>query len=232
MSRKPPSTKFPFGLAKFDTAGMLAVSAILVMGSIGIGLHSYHVRIVHLSLSSLFFARKADSILFPSPTSSSFCAHARSFHLQLLSVLPLPDSNILSHLPHLPTFLPSHAGHSHSEAVVDAAGILDPNAAWTALLSVVVKEWLYRVTKKVGDEEGSSVLVANVSRSPYSSPPYLSLYLPLFFPSIITSSLILLSLPRSDSLSSPLPFFHNLCSQRPSTTAPTHSPPSSPSSPS
>lgn len=89
--------------------------------------------------------------------------------VQLLSILPLPDSNILSHLPHLPTFLPSHAGHSHGEPVVDAAGVLDPNAAWTALLSVVVKEWLYRVTKKVGDEEGSSVLVANVSSLSFAS---------------------------------------------------------------
>ena len=131
MSRKPPSKLFPFGLAKFDTAGMLGVSSILVVGSIGIFLHSYH----------------------------------------LLSVLPLPDSNLLAHLPHLPTFLPSHAGHSHGEPVVDAAGVLDPNAAWTALGSVVVKEWLYRVTKKVGDEEGSSVLIANVSSPEEPSHP-------------------------------------------------------------
>ncbi|EJU04066.1 hypothetical protein DACRYDRAFT_20730 [Dacryopinax primogenitus] len=38
---------------------------------------------------------------------------------------------------------------------------LDPNAAWFALISLGVKEWMYRLTKKVADEEGSTVLAAN-----------------------------------------------------------------------
>ncbi|KAJ2962274.1 hypothetical protein NQZ79_g2444 [Umbelopsis isabellina] len=38
---------------------------------------------------------------------------------------------------------------------------LNPNAAWFALISVVVKEWLYRATIKVGLEEKSDVLIAN-----------------------------------------------------------------------
>ncbi|KAG6842189.1 hypothetical protein C0991_001682 [Blastosporella zonata] len=38
---------------------------------------------------------------------------------------------------------------------------VDPNAAWCAAISVVVKEWLYRVTKVVADEEKSPVLLAN-----------------------------------------------------------------------
>ncbi|KZT43474.1 mitochondrial iron ion transporter [Sistotremastrum suecicum HHB10207 ss-3] len=44
--------------------------------------------------------------------------------------------------------------HSHAHA-------LDPNAAWFALISIVVKEWLYRITKRVADQENSSVLLAN-----------------------------------------------------------------------
>ena len=44
--------------------------------------------------------------------------------------------------------------HSHNHT-------LDPNAAWIAALSVVMKEWLYRATKKVADDERSSVLLAN-----------------------------------------------------------------------
>lgn len=52
-------------------------------------------------------------------------------------------------------------GHAHS-AVADAnAGILDPNAMWFAMLSVLVKEWLYRATLKIAREEKSSVLEAN-----------------------------------------------------------------------
>ncbi|PFH51551.1 hypothetical protein AMATHDRAFT_142510 [Amanita thiersii Skay4041] len=44
--------------------------------------------------------------------------------------------------------------HAHTHAV-------DPNAAWFAAVSVLVKEWLYRITKKVADEERSPVLLAN-----------------------------------------------------------------------
>lgn len=32
--------------------------------------------------------------------------------------------------------------HSHGHG-----GVLDPNAAWFALASVIIKEWLYRVSK-------------------------------------------------------------------------------------
>ncbi|KDN37916.1 cation efflux protein [Tilletiaria anomala UBC 951] len=53
----------------------------------------------------------------------------------------------------------AHAGsslHEHGDA-----GTLDPNAMWFALLSVVVKEWLYWATLKIAREENSSVLEAN-----------------------------------------------------------------------
>ncbi|KAI8640949.1 cation efflux family-domain-containing protein [Parasitella parasitica] len=40
-------------------------------------------------------------------------------------------------------------------------GVLDPNAAWFALASVLIKEWLYRATIKVGEAERSEVLMAN-----------------------------------------------------------------------
>lgn len=45
-------------------------------------------------------------------------------------------------------------GHSHVHSV-------DVNAAWFAAVSVLVKEWLYWVTKRVADEENSPVLLAN-----------------------------------------------------------------------
>lgn len=47
-------------------------------------------------------------------------------------------------------------GHSHSHVHA-----LDPNAAWFAGVGIIVKEWLYRITKKVADEERSPVLHAN-----------------------------------------------------------------------
>ncbi|KAI0812357.1 cation efflux family-domain-containing protein [Irpex lacteus] len=44
--------------------------------------------------------------------------------------------------------------HTHEHA-------LDPNAAWFAAIGVLAKEWLFRATKKVADEESSPVLYAN-----------------------------------------------------------------------
>ncbi|CEP15295.1 hypothetical protein [Parasitella parasitica] len=46
--------------------------------------------------------------------------------------------------------------HTHGHG-----GVLDPNAAWFALVSVLIKEWLYRATIKVGEAERSEVLMAN-----------------------------------------------------------------------
>lgn len=56
-------------------------------------------------------------------------------------------------------------GHSHGAELAHTAegtaGLLDPNAMWFALASVLVKEWLYRATLKIAKEENSSVLEAN-----------------------------------------------------------------------
>lgn len=57
----------------------------------------------------------------------------------------------------IPTAVTEHVhvhSHSHSHA-------LDPNAAWFAAISVIAKEWLYRATKRVADDERSPVLLAN-----------------------------------------------------------------------
>ena len=52
--------------------------------------------------------------------------------------------------------LAPHAVSGHSQQHT-----LDPNAAWFAAVGVVSKEYLYRITKKVADDERSSVLRAN-----------------------------------------------------------------------
>jgi divalent metal cation (Fe/Co/Zn/Cd) transporter len=57
----------------------------------------------------------------------------------------IASSHITESLSHM------HA-HEHS---------LDPNAAWFALIGIIAKEWLYRITKRVADQEKSSVLLAN-----------------------------------------------------------------------
>ncbi|KAJ8503127.1 hypothetical protein ONZ45_g11131 [Pleurotus djamor] len=122
LSRKPPSERYPYGFAKFETLGTTTVSLLLIGGALGIGVHSYHLLIVTLSEAA-----------------SSAPPGAIQAMLQ----------NITSIAPHIPT-----VGHSHVHTV-------DPNAAWFAAVSVVAKEWLYRITKKVADDEKSPVLQAN-----------------------------------------------------------------------
>jgi divalent metal cation (Fe/Co/Zn/Cd) transporter len=86
-----------------------------------------------------------------------------------------PANPIQSLLPYIPSSIPSpllelfhnHAshdaleGHEHAAIEGHAHAVLNPHAAWFALVSVVVKEWLFRVTKKVADDEHSPVLLAN-----------------------------------------------------------------------
>ncbi|PWN50893.1 hypothetical protein IE53DRAFT_386781 [Violaceomyces palustris] len=54
-----------------------------------------------------------------------------------------------------------HEHHDPGSASSGGNGLLDPNAMWFALLSIVVKEWLYHATLKIAKEENSSVLEAN-----------------------------------------------------------------------
>jgi divalent metal cation (Fe/Co/Zn/Cd) transporter len=121
LSRKPPSERYPYGFAKFETLGTTTISILLIGGALGVGFHSYHLLIVTLSETAVN--------LSPGPLQEV---------LQFVtSSVPLPKT-----------------GHGHVHAV-------DPNAAWFAAVSVLTKEWLYRITKVVADEENSPVLLAN-----------------------------------------------------------------------
>ncbi|CAA7259130.1 unnamed protein product [Cyclocybe aegerita] len=121
LSRKPPSERYPYGFAKFETLGTTTISILLIGGALGIGFHSYHLLIVALSETAL--------TLPPGPL--------QEFLQWATSSAPIPK-----------------VGHGHVHAV-------DPNAAWFAAVSVLAKEWLYRITKVVADEEKSPVLLAN-----------------------------------------------------------------------
>ncbi|KAK7053352.1 mitochondrial metal transporter [Paramarasmius palmivorus] len=123
LSRKPPSERYPYGFAKFETLGTTTVSLLLIGGALGIGFHSYH-----LLMSTLTEAA------------------------QTLPTGPLQE--ILTNVTQVAPSVPESMQHSHVEVV-------DPNAAWFAAISVIAKEWLYRATKRVADEEHSPVLLAN-----------------------------------------------------------------------
>jgi divalent metal cation (Fe/Co/Zn/Cd) transporter len=121
LSRKPPSERYPYGFAKFETLGTTTISILLIGGALGIGFHSYHLLLLALADSAHH--------LSPGPLQEAL--------LWITSHGSLPE-----------------IGHAHEHG-------LDPNAMWFALIGVASKEWLYRITKVVADEEKSPVLLAN-----------------------------------------------------------------------
>ncbi|KIM75103.1 hypothetical protein PILCRDRAFT_79410 [Piloderma croceum F 1598] len=125
LSRKPPSRRYPYGFAKYESLGTTTVSILLIGGALGLGFHSYHILMEALS-----------------HTASALNAGPLQTTLQ----------NVTATAQHVPSI---QLGHAHE------ADVLDPNAAWFAAIGVIAKEWLYRITKKVADEEKSPVLLAN-----------------------------------------------------------------------
>lgn len=125
---------------------MTVTDTLSVGGAIGIGLHSYHLLLQTLLpyLESL-------------PPDSSLANIAQ----YLPSSVPSPLLELFH--SHGPSALPHDhgAGHDIAHSHAEAGAILNPHAAWFALVSVAVKEWLYRLTTKVAQEEHSPVLKAN-----------------------------------------------------------------------
>jgi divalent metal cation (Fe/Co/Zn/Cd) transporter len=131
LSRRPPSARYPYGLAKFETFGTTIVALLLISGGLGIGIHS-----LQLLLHTL--AETAQTL----PPGS----------------LNTAIQNVTAVANNIPAIV---GGHSHAAEVQSGVPALDPNAAWFAALSVVAKEWLFRITRKVAKDENSPVLMAN-----------------------------------------------------------------------
>ncbi|OSD01335.1 hypothetical protein PYCCODRAFT_1445813 [Trametes coccinea BRFM310] len=136
LSRKPPNERYPYGYGKFEVLGTTIVSILLTGGAVGIGMHSYGLLLEALS--------SAAATMGPG-----------TLHDLLARVVDVAQS--------VPAVVSEHAHiHAHSHGGGHGgAGVMDPNAAWFAGISVVAKEWLYRATKRVADEERSPVLLAN-----------------------------------------------------------------------
>lgn len=75
----------------------------------------------------------------------------------------LQNLHLFDSLPDWVASLNIGHGHSHSHAHGESEGgeIADINAAWVALASIGIKEWLYHATMKVSKTTNSQVLVAN-----------------------------------------------------------------------
>ena len=132
LSRKPPSEMYPYGFGKFEVLGTATVSILLTAGAVGIGMHSWSLL--------------ADSLSHMAST-----LPAGAIHDAVATVTSAAQSVPSVLTEHIHTHSHSHS-HSHT---------LDPNAAWFAAIGVIAKEWLYRATKRVADDEHSPVLLAN-----------------------------------------------------------------------
>jgi len=130
LSRRPPSRRYPFGLAKFETVGTGLVSILLLAGALGIGSHSLSLLLSVLSETALSMPA--------SPLQTALLSITAAAH-------NVPGLGLI-------------AAHTHSHA---HGHVLDLNAAWFAAASIVSKEWLFRITRKVADQENSPVLLAN-----------------------------------------------------------------------
>lgn len=131
------------------------------------------VRSLRILVGALF-SSFISTLIFVFPTRSHTLApHAlpalgigfHSYHLLLEALQPT-----LQHAPAAIQAFSTFTGqlaeagahlHDHPDASANDAdwnSLLDPNAMWFALASVLVKEWLYRATLKIAREENSSVL--------------------------------------------------------------------------
>lgn len=86
---------------------------------------------------------------------TAFGLSLHSYHLLLLNLsnLNLNLFNNNFYLNKLTNLLPK--GHSHSNEIVD------PKAMFFAAMSMLVKEYLYRITLKVATIENSNILLAS-----------------------------------------------------------------------
>lgn len=108
------------------------MSIFLLLGGIGIGMHSWGL-LSHTLQSTL--ANHKDP--------SQWQARLLGFLVSFGSV-------------------DSHDSHGHSHSVpIEEGDSLSPSVILFPLFGILVKEYLYRVTKKVAEQQNSSVLMAN-----------------------------------------------------------------------
>lgn len=108
------------------------MSSLLLAGAVGIGWHSFDLLLATLQTAG--------------PLVSDTTA----------TVVAAASTNVAENATPAAAAAAASPPHVHGHG-----GVLDPNAAWFALASVLIKEWLYRATIKVGRSERSEVLMAN-----------------------------------------------------------------------
>lgn len=123
-----------------------------------------------LTLSTVRFTNKKPNALYPLGYGKietfgsfmvSFILLYAGFQIGWSSFYEMVAPLVPNALHDMMAWIPTHS-HSHSHGTsVDVSQGADINAAWLALGSIAVKEWLFRATKSVGEKLNSKVLIAN-----------------------------------------------------------------------
>lgn len=129
-----------------------------------------------LTLTTVRFANKSPDVSYPfgygkietfGSFTVSFILLYAGFQIGWSSFYEIVAPIVPNALHDLMSMVPTHS-HSHIDVAGDAHGhdhghneVANINAAWLALGSIAVKEWLFRATKKIGERLNSKVLIAN-----------------------------------------------------------------------
>lgn len=112
---------------KYETIGSLALSSLLIAGAVGIGVHS--LDLLQSTLTTLYPATQTSAAVAAAATTTTTTTTAATATGVMGAATNATPAAFAA--------IPSMAGET----------ALNPNAAWFAAASVVIKEWLYRKSK-------------------------------------------------------------------------------------
>lgn len=146
IAQRPPSPQYPYGAVECLQVNK---TRSLIFSCISTGYGKFE------SLGTIFV-----SVLLLLGGTGVFL---HSYALLAETVAPWlatldPSSLQYTIISNLLLFSPS-SDHSHHHG--DSSSTVSSTALWFPILGIIVKEYLYRMTKKVAEEENSSVLMAN-----------------------------------------------------------------------
>lgn len=154
IARLPADNDHPYGHGKFESVGSLFLSLTLIATSISVGSWSYDKMIKLLTASTPIHVAGASTATVSSvpflgssvkPLVSSMFSAVGACGKQVGSVLPI------------------HGVHASGGVAAAASTVAIPT--WPALvlagLSIGSKEWLFQITRRVGESLNSQILIAN-----------------------------------------------------------------------
>jgi divalent metal cation (Fe/Co/Zn/Cd) transporter len=142
VARLPADKDHPYGHGKFESVGSLFLSLTLLATGFGVGTWSYEKMMLVIASGGGFMGTAPAGVSAVAQVSSLIASSAST------------AVNMVHSVGH-------GAGAAMSKGTQIALAEPTPGALLLAALSIVSKEWLFRVTKKVGEALNSQILIAN-----------------------------------------------------------------------